>query len=199
MRSGLSRLTYISGPVIRISPHELHISDPKFYERLYRQDGQWNKYGFAYDAFCLGYSGFATIGHYLHRKRRAAINSYFSKTNVNSRQNLISSRVNKLRNRIKEYATSGRSINIGAALSAMTTDIGSEFILGKSYDNLDREDFNQDMADMINGSGGVWRMSKFFRFFVLILRALPPWLLAKLGDPKLNAYMAFIRVSPKAI
>ncbi|KAI0536948.1 trichodiene oxygenase [Xylaria digitata] len=35
----------------KIRPCELHVIDPKFYEKLYCQDGRWDKYDWSYDTF----------------------------------------------------------------------------------------------------------------------------------------------------
>ncbi|KAK7953356.1 trichodiene oxygenase [Apiospora saccharicola] len=43
----IAELHKIYGPIIRISPHELHVNDAQ----LYRQDGTWDKYAWSVDAF----------------------------------------------------------------------------------------------------------------------------------------------------
>jgi hypothetical protein len=49
--SKIAQLHTIYGPIIRISPYELHVIDPAFFDTLYRTDGRWNKYSWTYDAF----------------------------------------------------------------------------------------------------------------------------------------------------
>ncbi|MCJ1447230.1 MAG: hypothetical protein MMC23_007741 [Stictis urceolatum] len=171
------------GPIIRISPHELHINDPSFYEKLYRQEGHWNKYAWSYDAFGAPLSAICTLDHSLHKRRIAALGAYFSKASISSRHDLIIASIRKLRNRIREYATSGAPLNLGTAVSAMTTDIATEFIVGKNYNNLDRKDFNQDMTNMLQSSGGMWRTTKHVRFLGPLMKAMPLSLLDKMGDP----------------
>ena len=76
-------------------------------------------------------------------------------------------------------------------MSAMTTDIATEFIVGKNYNNLDRKDFNQDMTNMLQSSGGMWRTTKHVRFLGPLMKAMPLSLLDKMGDPAVSAFIAF--------
>src|ERR1700710_690667 len=81
------------GPIVRISPYELHVNDPSFFEKLYRQDGRWDKYAWAQDAFMVKGAALCTSDHDLHKARRLPLNSFFSKVKVVSKQDLIRNNV----------------------------------------------------------------------------------------------------------
>ncbi|CAJ2512361.1 Uu.00g053760.m01.CDS01 [Anthostomella pinea] len=49
--SKIAELHKLYGPIIGISPYELHVIDPGFFETLYCMEGRWDKYGWTYDAF----------------------------------------------------------------------------------------------------------------------------------------------------
>ena len=86
--------------------------------------------------------------------------------------------------------------NLGAAFSAATTDIATEYILGKSYNNLERTDFDKNLMNMLQGSGGMWRVTKHIRFFGPLFKAMPLSMLEKTGDPGVQAFVAFLKVCP---
>lgn len=114
---------------------------------------------------------------------------------VASRANIVSAKIEKLKKRIGALAKSATPFNLGSALSATATDVATEFILGKSYDNLDRSDFNEHMASMLQGSGGMWRVTKHLPFVGPLVKALPLGWLEKTGDPDVVAFVAYLRVS----
>ena len=180
---------------MRISPDELHVSDAHFYEKLYRQDGRWDKYAWSTDAFGIPSSSVGTTDHNLHKLRRTPLNTYFSRTNVASRQDTIRIRVKNLQARMDNAAASKSVFNLAAALSATTTDVATEYILGKSYDNLGRTDFNQNFMNMLQASGGMWRVTKHIRFFGPMLKAMPLSMLERIGDADVKAFVAFLKVS----
>ncbi|KAI0884561.1 cytochrome P450 [Annulohypoxylon maeteangense] len=171
------------GPIIRISPYELHVNDPAFFEQLYRQDGRWHKYSWAMDAFGAKGATLFTVDHELHKSRRQPLGPFFSKAKVASRQDLIHRHLLKFCGRISKFANSGETFNLGAAATAITRDVANEFILNKSYNSLDREDFDITMLTASQGSGQIWRPSKHIPVITKIFKAIPiDWIIKNAGD-----------------
>lgn len=54
---------------------------------------------------------------------------------------------------------------ISNALSAFTRDVAGEFILDKTYNTLDLEDFNAKLTGVFQRAGSRWRISKHFAWF----------------------------------
>lgn len=177
---------------MRISPYELHINDPSYYEKLYRQDGRWNKDGWAYDAFGAPMSSICSVDHDLHKRRRAPLNPFFSKANVASRQRMIQGLASKLCERLD--GSRGSTVNISTAISAFTRDVATEFILGKNHHNLDNENFGADMTNVLQSSGAIWRTTKHVRFLGPLMKSLPKDWIEKTGDAGTKAFFGFLRV-----
>jgi cytochrome P450 len=118
------------GPIVRISPYEVHISDPKFYDTLYaasntnRKD-RWNWYtaGLGLPKSTLG-----TVEQSVHRQRRSAMSSFFSKQNVQKLVPLIEERTAKLVTRLESVAVTGEIIPINLAFSAFTNGMQYYYI-----------------------------------------------------------------------
>ncbi|EFY97821.2 Cytochrome P450 CYP5336A1 [Metarhizium robertsii ARSEF 23] len=151
------------GPIIRISPYELHVADAKFFDTLYRMEGRWDKYSWTYDAFGAKGSTVFCSDHHVHKARRRAIAPFFSKANVLDRQALLHRNVGKLCRRLSDL--SGTAVNLGAAISAFTRDNANEYIIGKAYNELDLEDFGIGLSIASQGAGMFWRATKHIRWF----------------------------------
>ncbi|KAI0506709.1 trichodiene oxygenase [Xylaria bambusicola] len=181
------------GPIIRISPYELHINDPDFFDQLYRQDGVWDKYDWAVNAFATYGALLFTTQHELHKARRQPLNAYFSKSRVSSRQSVINRHMDKLCDRISAFAESHRTFNLGAAITAAVRDVAFDFILDKNYRSLDKDDFDEPMVMASSGSGQVWRVSKHMRFIAPILRAVPIDWIIKYGNHGTKLFFRFLK------
>ncbi|KAK5992086.1 N-acetyltryptophan 6-hydroxylase ivoC [Cladobotryum mycophilum] len=189
----IAELHKIYGPIVRISPYELHVSDPAFFEKLYNNDGRWNKYDWSYDAFSAKPSMICSIDHDIHKARRAPLNSFFSKANVANKQDIIQRLSSKLCDRISEFSDTKTTINLGTAISAFTRDVATEFILGKSYDNLDMTDFNAGMTGVLQSSGAIWRLTKHVRWFGPLMKSLPLAFVEKMADDGTKAFFTFLK------
>ncbi|RYP32942.1 hypothetical protein DL767_004958 [Monosporascus sp. MG133] len=182
------------GPIIRISPYELHVMDPAYFEKLYRHDGRWDKYAWAYDAFPAKGAIICTVDHYVHKARRAPLNPLFSKAKVAGRQDLIRRHVETFCDKISEFAASGKSMNLGTATTAFTKNVATEFILDKSFNNLD-QDFTATFKPPGKGSGYIWRVTKHIRWFEPTMRKLPTNWVIKNADAGASDHFKYLKQS----
>lgn len=181
------------GPIVRISPYELHVSDPAFFDVIFSRKGRWDKYDWTYNA--LGPQGATvfTVDHDDHRRRRAPLNPFFSKANVFRKREIIERNVQRLLSRVDHFAGHGdRVIDIGAGLSAFVRDVTDEFVCGTAGTNLDADDFNTKLSKLIAGSGVQWRVTKHVWWFGPLLHQLPMPVLKLLLGENLHIFREFL-------
>ncbi|CAI6306864.1 unnamed protein product [Periconia digitata] len=183
------------GPIIRISPHELHVIDPAFFEKLYRQDGRWDKYDWSYRAFSAPGSAICSGPHDIHKARRAALNPFFSKARVGTQQEMMDRSIIILRERLSEFAATGGTVDLGAATSACTRDIACEFLMDKAYENLRKEDFSVQITNMLQQGGSVWRITKHVPWFGPLMRSISPSIMTKIADDGTTAFLSYVQES----
>ncbi|TGJ85535.1 hypothetical protein E0Z10_g3217 [Xylaria hypoxylon] len=174
------------GPIIRISPYELHVNDPAFLNTLYNHDVM-EKYAWTYDAHTAKGSTAFTVNHHLHKARRQPLNAVFSKAKVASRQDMIRMYADKLCERISQYV--GKTFDLGAASLAFTQDVANDFIMNRSYGSLDREDLDVSMLVVLQGAGKVWRLNKYLRWYGHLLKAMPLGLLSIVAGDTLTVFL----------
>jgi cytochrome P450 len=188
---------YVStGPVIRMSPTEIHVSDPNFYNVLYAGGSQRrHKDLFVLGGFYCPDSGFCTRDHDLHRMRRLALNPFFSKQAVQRLEPMIQSKIDLLCNRLREFAQQGQVLTVGNAMMALTTDIISEYSFGYSFNALEQE----DLAASWNGSfreamaSSVWFRYRYLLQLGRIMTSLP-FRIAKIVSPSLVPAVTIMNV-----
>ncbi|KUJ23966.1 cytochrome P450 [Mollisia scopiformis] len=183
------------GPIIRISPYELHVSDPVFFDVLYCQEGRWNRYPFAWDAWGAEGPTIHATQHDLHKARRQPLAPFFSKAKVSSRQDMISRHVSKFCDRLSNIAEAGKMVNLGAATTALARDVAFDFILGKSYNSLDSENFDVAVLHAAQGAGSLWRLSKHIGYVLFLLQAMPLDWAMKIADDDMKTFFAHMKAA----
>lgn len=172
------------------------MNDAAFFDTLYsRQDGIWHKYDWSVDAFATKGAAIWTADHTLHRNRRQPLSPFFSKVKVSSHQDMIVRRVQALFDRLSGFAASQETVDLGAAISAYVRDVINEYIFGKHYDDLGKENFDAGMVPAAHAGGLLWRTTKFIRFFGPLMRSIPPQWSMAISDPDMKEFFRFMIVS----
>jgi hypothetical protein len=162
------------GPIIRISPNELHIDEPDYYEKLYSQHEPRDKSEYYLNQFQLPGSSFGTADHRHHRKRRGALNPFLSKQSVGRVQPMLTYMIDKLCNRIEEFRKSGQPMPIRLVYSCLATDIVTLIILNHNPNLLDSPDFSPVWVETVKAIAAAGHTMKQFPWIFSIIRALPP-------------------------
>ncbi|KAI9843443.1 MAG: hypothetical protein M1838_002619 [Thelocarpon superellum] len=179
------------GPIVRINPYELHINDPDFYDDVYAGPTKTtDKWAWSAKMFGDGGSGFSTVSHDLHRRRRAALSTFFSKRSVTRLEPMIQGAVDHLCARLRGFQPSGEPLNLGHAWSALTADVITEYSFGKSFDLLSTPDFASDFYDMMMAPSELTHLIKQFGWLFPLLERMPHWFVAITNPP----IMALIRI-----
>lgn len=111
------------GPIIRISPWEIHVGDPDFYPIWYVSSASGEKRDknpWFTKSFGLDNSVFGTWEHDLHKLRRGALGMYFSMASVRKLEGMIRGRVYALMERFDEFRESGDVMMMSWAFAAFT-------------------------------------------------------------------------------
>lgn len=138
------------GPIVRISPTELHINELSFLPELMPAGGhRRDKYHRQMQMFGTTQAMSATMDHDLHRVRRGAMSKVFSKDSVRRLEPIIAQKMTKLFKRLEGFQKTGEPINLLPMFGAFTNDLVSEYTYGLSSDWVEAPRFNQPFFDMV--------------------------------------------------
>lgn len=184
------------GPVVRISPGEIHVRDSAFFETLHPGPGgrkthrdKWHRANRANGAP----GSLASAGaHALHRARRAAVNPYFSRAAIAQLEaESIRAKVELLCERLGEHASPSSAgaeggggeevVDVGAAMTALTLDVISEYCYGDCYDCLRDPAFAPQWKRAMQGGFESTNVTKHFIWVLRLANSLPAWLAVKMN------------------
>ncbi|KAI2135411.1 hypothetical protein LOZ29_003921 [Ophidiomyces ophidiicola] len=132
------------GPIVRVSPEELHVLEPSFYHQLFVTSAVRKSDSYMRFSQGTGYEDLAAISrtHEDHRLSRVPLDPFFSRAGIVKAEPRVVERVKRLRNRLNALVDKGVPINLTHALSSLTTDIISSVIFDEPSDYLADPTFN---------------------------------------------------------
>ncbi|KAI2628686.1 putative cytochrome P450 [Hypoxylon sp. NC1633] len=181
------------GPIVRISPNELHCDDPAFIDTLYAGGSvHRDKYEYFTCQFGIPESIFATVNHNHHRLRRGAVNRFFSKASVTKLEPTIHNKIDKLCHQLSTHIGDKNPVQLNMAFSCLTTDVVTTYAFAKCYDFLDDATFEHNFHAPIVAGTDLGPYIKQFRFIFPLMKSLPDsWVTAL--NPKMGIYLQFQR------
>jgi hypothetical protein len=170
------------GPIVRITPNEVSLSDPENYETIYYVRSKYAKDPRYYDAFGMEYASFTSCPNELHRLRRGPLNKFFSRAMVLELQSIVQEKADKLCALIAKNSKAGEMLDIHHGCRAVSIDVITEYMFSKCYDLLDAPDLGTNFFELVRGIGpALWVFQQWPE--LRIMNGLPPWMLKKMSPP----------------
>lgn len=183
------------GPVVRIQPDLVHVSDPRFIDKLYSQSPKQRRerfYTVLRPLFADG-SMLATQDHEFHQKRRAALNQYFSRQNVRRLEEDINSTLRNLLRRFDGWAAAGpEPVALQWPFKAATKDVIQEYVFGGGEKYLDMDDCNEAFFGAV-GPTRLTPLGIHVHWLVALMNKLPPTIMLAMV-PRIVTFANFVKV-----
>ncbi|MCJ1471637.1 hypothetical protein MMC13_000277 [Lambiella insularis] len=172
------------GPIVRITPRELHIADPDFFETLFNQ--KLDRDAWVSIQFGNPFPTQATASSDLHRMRRAAVAPFFSQAKVVKLQSVVTDKIEQVCRKLQECQTNGVPANMYNLYRGMTVDIITQYAFLNSWKFLEKEDSGHEWFKTIMVVSEGSALMRQFRWIGPTMGLLPTWL-AKALVPELKA------------
>lgn len=186
------------GPIVRITPHELHINEPTFFSELYvpstRSRPMDKSEKFRY-RFGIPNATFSTPKAEQHQERRAALNPFFSKQRIRSLHHGLTEIVERISFRFAtEYAGTGKVVNFNDVWSSMTMDTVTALAFGRSTTCSAAADFESPLAKGVQALAWYAHWNTHFSIFNDMMRLVPVPIMLRLM-PHVKPIVEFTTVS----
>ncbi|KAI4093907.1 MAG: hypothetical protein LQ339_007589 [Xanthoria mediterranea] len=174
------------GPIVRINPHEIHVSDGAWLDTLYPGPGPVrDKYAPSAHMSGVPQGTFGTVDHYIHRQRRAAVKTFVSKKTVQTVQPSIRSTVELLCREFNRFATSRETFECGTFFLAWATDSVAKYLENDTYGLLENAHRRREWQETISQVVELTPLVKQFPSFMPFVLRVPGWLM-RVVSPKMN-------------
>ncbi|KAL2278344.1 hypothetical protein FJTKL_14454 [Diaporthe vaccinii] len=164
-----------TGPIVRITPNEVHIDDPDFFSTVYSSGmSKVNKDPSTVAAFCQPDAIVATADHDQHRIRRGYLSHHYFKRAIDAFIPLINERIDALCARLEGALETGSRISLDKAFSALAADVIYAQFFGAHLDYLSDPDLSAPWRDAFIGLAAGFHTSRFIPNLLRMLKKLPP-------------------------
>lgn len=125
------------GPIIRVTPDEIHVNDVGFLDTVYAPSmSRKDKYSYQLRSLRVPGGVGAAARHDVHKRRRDALSPFFSKRNVLYLEPMITKKVEQLCQLIAKHTTEKTPINLSDAFFAFSNEYKLKIISRQHNANI---------------------------------------------------------------
>lgn len=187
------------GPVIRTNPDDVHIHDPDFFDELYTL--KLDKWDWWTRGFAVPTAGGMTVEEQVHRRRRGALNPFFSKASIVANIPVIQDKLAIMCERLDKIRGSREVLDLEAVYLALTTDVLTQCSYGWTYDYINSPEWAMTWKLVNTGGRASAAIVRSFPLIGAIVRSMPLSLAIKLVPPVgfMKSWMQRVGIQVKKI
>ncbi|KAK4223161.1 cytochrome P450 [Podospora fimiseda] len=170
------------GPIVRVTPDEVHWNDPEFIDTIYPTTGRkTNKPEWFSKRTGTPDSIVSTPGHDLHRRRRNALNSFFSVASIRRLDIVMKEYTEKMLNRMEKISKSNNQVlQFHHMFKACASDVITIYAFGECFGFMELEDFGWSFFESTDEFFFLTHLFFLIPGLVQIAQNAPAWILKKI-------------------
>ncbi|KAK3633302.1 hypothetical protein LTR56_015870 [Elasticomyces elasticus] len=170
------------GPIVRIGPNEVHISDPEWLRTLFGGPGTVrDKHPSLAHVAGSSMGTFGAVDHFQHRQRRSAVAPFFSKRAVRATEARVQAITERLCLEIDRCYKTGDSLNVRVTTLAWFTDAVASYVFDNPAQMLGDQQLSEQWYGMFEKMRGMYPLMKQALWIVPLSFQLPPQLVSILS------------------
>ncbi|KAF2756362.1 putative benzoate 4-monooxygenase cytochrome P450 [Pseudovirgaria hyperparasitica] len=182
----LRRLHEKYGPIVRVTPWEVHINDSHFYDKLFvtahkrRTDISPLSNPTTFSLGCED-SIISTRSHDRHRQMRKPLESFFSRQGISRIEDIIHGEVRLLDTKFQSRKGTGEVIWLNAVFASFAGDVIGCVTCGDNPGFLEGKDFSPEWYTTNRKLLEVIPIIRNFPWLTRLVRAVPRWIVDKVN------------------
>ncbi|KAL8730121.1 MAG: hypothetical protein Q9181_004778 [Wetmoreana brouardii] len=198
----VAKLHDIYGPVVRISPSEIHVKDLESYNKIFCVGTSFIKRWEFYNSHAIAGSLLNILDTPTARQRREAYTHYFSKDAIRRVEPLIHQKVDRFLARLREARRKEDPVDLSLGFRCLAADVIVDYAYQEDFGGLSAESFKHPVIEagddlLIYAQWGLY-FRKLFMTLDFVTSCLPDSVISTLS-PQLLAIRNFETVCARRI
>ncbi|KAL6908431.1 cytochrome P450 [Trichoderma evansii] len=181
------------GPIVRISPYEVHIKDPDFCVEAFSPVKKLDKWGWWYRVFGGPGATVSTEHHDVHRSRRATFKNFLSPVAVRGFVPTVLEKVKQAGLIMSRHAQMGEQLNLSNLYRCIAADTVSAYVLPASFNLLDSDDLGEEFQSGLRLFFEAATTMRFLGFLQPLMMMIPDLIFKRLLTDPAKSLIKLIR------